>query len=87
MTDTPETISPASAPPLKQESASCAGCSRRWTGRSRCHCSGCHETFTAITAFDMHRRGSRCVLPEAAGLEARPDGMWRHPGERPAVAE
>jgi hypothetical protein len=36
----------------------CAACGRRWTGRAPCHCSGCHQTFTGITAFDMHRTGS-----------------------------
>ena len=26
------------------------------TGLSTCHCAGCHETFTSISAFDVHQR-------------------------------
>lgn len=25
-------------------------------GASVCHCAACHETFTAVTAFDLHQR-------------------------------
>lgn len=33
----------------------CSGCPTTWTGASRAHCSGCHRTFSSVTAFDAHR--------------------------------
>lgn len=60
-------------------------CGRGWTGSSRGHCSGCHETFTA-GAFDKHQRqgGERtvCLSPAAAGLVARAEPwgtLWALP--------
>lgn len=46
----------------------CAKCSAEWGGMNTCHCSGCHTTFTGITAFDAHRRGGQCIPAESAGL-------------------
>jgi hypothetical protein len=38
-------------------------------GLSTCHCAGCHETFTSVSAFDMHQRigdgGLTCLAPWA----------------------
>ena len=59
------------------EWATCGGCTTRWRGISRCHCGACHETFTSITGFDMHRKAGRCVPPAAAGLIQRSDDLWR----------
>lgn len=50
------------------------GCGARWGGLKTCHCTGCHQTFTAITAFDAHRTGSHpdetrhCLQPGSVGL-------------------
>lgn len=50
------------------------GCGARWGGLSTGHCTGCHRTFTGITAFDKHRSGSHsadtrhCVDPATVGL-------------------
>ena len=51
----------------------CNRCPARWGGLLTSHCSGCHLTFTGITAFDKHRDGSHtkgrfCLAPEKAGL-------------------
>jgi hypothetical protein len=55
-------------------------CGARWTGLSRAHCAGCHRTFSAVTAFDLHRRGGACLDPADAGLVER-NGMWGQPGK------
>ncbi|SED51902.1 hypothetical protein SAMN04490240_4092 [Rhodococcus pyridinivorans] len=46
----------------------CSTCQSEWGGANTCHCSGCHTTFTGITAFDAHRRGGQCIPAESAGL-------------------
>lgn len=64
MTET-ETTRPANPPHCK--------CGAWWTGLTRCHCAGCHVTFSGQQAFNLHRRGSadrrECLLPRDAGLE------------------
>ncbi|HEX6382227.1 MAG TPA: hypothetical protein VF180_13360 [Acidimicrobiia bacterium] len=40
-------------------------CGMSWTGAGTSHCSGCHETFTSLAAFDRHRRNFRCIPPAA----------------------
>jgi hypothetical protein len=57
-------------------------CGASWGGSAACHCSACHETFTAITSFDKHRRHGACLRPIAAGLIDR-GGMWGWPGANP----
>ena len=62
------------------------GCPRPRDGSRRSHCAGCHHTFTSVSAFDRHQTlndGSHCHDPAERGLIQRPDGVWRHPGERP----
>ena len=57
----------------------CGGCTVTWTALGACHCSGCHATFSGITAFDAHRRRFSCLDPSSVGLE--PDaGVWRWAG-------
>lgn len=34
---------------------SCAGCGRRWSAQRECHCTGCHEHFGSVSAFDRHQ--------------------------------
>ena len=63
----------------------CSSCVKEWTGTSRCHCSGCHETFSGITTFDSHRvsntgRG-KCKSPNHMGLEQNEKGVWSIPHE------
>lgn len=36
----------------------CGGCTVRWTGLSRAHCSACHRTFTSPGIHAKHRRTS-----------------------------
>lgn len=63
-------------------------CGQWWTGASRVHCAGCHQTFSSESAADKHRTGRyggdrRCVSPLDAGLVARekPWGAcWSMPG-------
>lgn len=64
----------------------CSGCTAEWTGVSRAHCSGCHHTFTGITAFDRHRDAGGddephgfCHAPDVCGLVEREQGIWGAP--------
>jgi hypothetical protein len=36
----------------------CNGCRNWWTGLGAAHCSSCHQTFTGVSAFELHRSGS-----------------------------
>jgi hypothetical protein len=65
-------------------------CGRQWTGASRAHCSGCHETFTTYGASDKHRTGTfgvdrRCAHPLAVGLVQRASGIWGYPAPDPTA--
>ena len=68
-TGTARTNAVASAPQF-----GCGKCVARWGGQSTSHCSGCHRTFSSLSAFDKHRTGSHpeekraCLDPNAAGL-------------------
>ena len=61
---------------------SCGGCTTRWSGIGRAHCSGCHITFATATLFDRHRRlrgeDSTCLDP--ATIETK-DGPLRLRGD------
>jgi hypothetical protein len=51
----------------------CSGCEHWWTGLAPAHCSACHETFTGVGAFDLHRRGGKCIPPaEVANRKGEP---------------
>ncbi|WP_442939219.1 FDXHR family putative zinc-binding protein [Nonomuraea sp. SYSU D8015] len=69
----------------------CGGCPAEWGGETRAHCSGCHRTFTGITAFDVHHKGGECWPPRQVGLEALHTSgnqiLWGKPreGELPAA--
>lgn len=66
----------------------CSGCPARWGGTNTAHCSGCHQTFTGVTAFDKHRAGGHaastrtCVDPASVGLVRADRGYpcWGSPG-------
>jgi hypothetical protein len=62
-----------------QSGASCGGCSARWTGSGRAHCSGCHQTFATVGYFDRHRRAFACVDPATIEGMREVDGIWRGP--------
>lgn len=59
---------------------SCGRCGQRWGGTLTAHCSGCHQTFTGLTAFDRHRDGDHakstrhCRTPHDVGLELNRNG-------------
>jgi len=62
----------------------CGGCTNTWSGSGRCHCAGCHRTFSGRVSFDSHRdqygpRG-RCLDPATLDLELF-DGYWRRAGQ------
>ena len=74
----------------------CSGCDARWSGLKTAHCTGCHDTFTVVSAFDKHRSGSHandtrhCVNPETVGLvdAGRAYQCWGFPGrddDEPAI--
>ena len=66
----------------------CTKCNSSWGGLVTGHCTGCHQTFTGITAFDAHRDGSHarstrhCVEPSTEGLVDAGRGYpcWGFPG-------
>ena len=66
-------------------------CGARWTGASRAHFAGCHQTFSSDSAWQMHRRGLACRAPEDSGLIAsnNPHGgvIWKRPGTWAAERE
>jgi hypothetical protein len=64
----------------------CSGCDKEWSGHRRCHCTGCHENFSSVSAFDKHRKDFACRQPAETGLVLA-DGYWSHPGERPTQPE
>lgn len=62
-------------------------CHAEFSGLKTAHCSVCHETFTTVNAFDMHRKGSHakntrhCVSPSSVGLVKanRAYPCWQRP--------
>lgn len=74
---------PADSLPLRPANAVTATCCGAWwTGSSPCHCSGCHQNFSGISAFDRHRRGGKCADPDQVGLTPvnRKWEGWGFPG-------
>lgn len=59
----------------------CSGCVNTWSGLTLAHCSGCHLTFSRVSAFDKHRREFRCEPPESQGLVLR-SGVWGYPAPK-----
>jgi hypothetical protein len=61
----------------------CGTCDTTWTGLAPCHCGACHHTFSGISLFDLHRRGSVCADPSEllVGGDALRliGGVWRAP--------
>jgi hypothetical protein len=69
----------------------CGGCDKNWTGTSRCHCSACHETFSGITTFDLHRQANskrgKCKKPAYIGLVKNDKGVWSVPQEEEIIED
>lgn len=61
-------------------------CGARWSGTKTSHCGvkGCHQTFSGVSAFDLHRRGGVCGSPTKLGMSqiaSRPYQCWGFPAE------
>ncbi len=54
----------------------CGNCTSEWTGKTRCHCAACHNTFGGLTSFDKHRRSYKCLNPEDLDLHLNENGIW-----------
>jgi len=67
----------------------CGGCDYKSNALAVAHCSTCHETFTRVTGFDLHRAGGACLGSDELaerGMQQRDDGLWFKPlpeDERP----
>lgn len=76
-------------------------CGRQWTAQAECHCSVCHEQFSAVRAFDAHRvadgtDGRKCADPSQllrndgqpvlVATMQRHGTVWRWPGHAPQRA-
>jgi len=65
----------------------CGGCDAQWSGTSKCHCGGCHQTFSGIGLFDLHRVNDECKDPKGMKKDGLPlkyeDGVWKSSIERP----
>lgn len=48
-------------------------------GSKICHCSACHQTFSGIYAFDVHKLMDGCRKPKACGLIQNEDQVWHWP--------
>jgi hypothetical protein len=59
----------------------CSGCTNTWPGVSRCHCAGCHETFSGLALFDRHRRDIKgvgtCLDPASIMVESKDGSVER----------
>lgn len=77
----------------------CGRCPAEWSGITRAHCSGCHETFASVNLFNRHRRYrgelGECLDPAVItvrdeGVERRlmthRGGLWCDRVARPAAA-
>src|SRR5690606_38982473 len=56
------------------EARMCGGGNATWTGRNRCRCRLCHETFGGLKGCDAHRPGE-CKDPASLALTEK-DGVW-----------
>lgn len=43
-------------------------------GESTCHCSACHVSFAGLDAFDRHRAGGTCAVPQPGAVGPRSRG-------------
>jgi hypothetical protein len=59
-------------------------CGRGWTGASRGHCSGCHETFSS-GAFDQHQRISGGIVTCSTSGLVSSEKPWGTLWSRPTV--
>jgi len=50
-------------------------CDRKWTGFNQAHCSSCHEHFSTVKNFDLHRPGK--VRADGTAACGKPAEMTR----------
>lgn len=44
------------------------------------HCGACHVTFSVVSHFDRHRKGSVCATPTSIGMTKGVTGVWARYG-------
>lgn len=56
-------------------------CDAWWTGLTTAHCSSCHNTFTSVANFELHRSSGECRQPKYIGLVPadKPWPGWSQP--------
>lgn len=60
-------------------------CGAVWTGLSMAHCSVCHQTFSTVDNFDIHRQkliAKICKDPAKCGMVKNDRDTWMMPGEK-----
>jgi hypothetical protein len=74
----------------------CGGCEAAWQSLNYAHCAatGCHQTFSCVQYFDLHRRGGSCADPahivhedDRPRLRLNDRGTWVGAEARPAYWE
>lgn len=74
----------------EQPRIGCAGCADTWTALGAAHCAACHNTFSGVALFDLHRSqyGERGACQDPNEVRHKKtgyqlmffrDGMWRGP--------
>lgn len=62
-------------------------CGRSWKGSAAMHCSGCHETFSGLSLFDLHRTqntySGSCKDPKMMRIDRKKlrlvESVWHRP--------
>lgn len=52
----------------------CGKCPKRWTGAKIAHCASCHESFSTVANFDLHRHNGKCIKSDKLVMGSR--GHW-----------
>jgi len=79
--------------PTDHNGTHCRVCHRSWTGLKEIHCVVCHEHFSTPNNLDLHKDGTKCILPQDVKNSKGetlmkstegPNGVtWRLTGEAP----
>lgn len=84
-TDLPEDPAEAAQRRPSSQQGVCGRCGKRWGGHRTAHCAACHQTFSADSVADQHRKGTHtpdtrhCVDPATIGLVVNRNGYWGNP--------
>lgn len=54
--------------------ASCLPCGRSWSGTVSAHCTVCHEHFSTVKNFDLHKPNRRGCPDPASHTRKKADG-------------